>query len=196
MAHYTDSINSSSEVRHATVYQGSGGPLAPSFQNRNTSTVPWLCCWRCGALLSLFQGSIVGVQVYCTRDPCRCAAPAPAACHCRPGPLQQVQSISSMVGQSLHPPITHGQNAAANYRSSVSQSYATPFATWPYPASAAVSRPGQTRFHMEQDIRHVGTHLDGIVPPTTPSPDILTGNAPGPSGNEFPCSTVSRLSSP
>ncbi|KAI3323276.1 hypothetical protein HD806DRAFT_107132 [Xylariaceae sp. AK1471] len=188
MSHHTITANTSSQPSHATTYQGSGRPPAPYPYYRNTPMVS-LPCWRCGAPLSLLQGSIVGVQLYCTGNPCRCAAPDPAVCRCELGPLHQVQNTNSIGTEYGYLPVSHGQNIAVSYPSSVSQPYVNPYGTWTCTASAPVSGLGQTQFQMEQDIRHIGAHFDGVVPPTSPSPDILTGSASGVSDGEPPSSS-------
>jgi hypothetical protein len=171
MPHRTDDTNTLSQASHAITYQGSAGSPASFPYNPNTSCVS-LSCWRCYAPLSLFRGTLVGEQVYCMTNPCVCAAPAPSTCHCEPSALQQAPVSSHHSGIEYPYPYYPYAYQQGTYVPPIEDNNPSVTQT-AFPATAVGSR-GQTPRQMERDLQYVGAHLGGVMPPTSPSPDIIT----------------------
>ncbi|KAI8623820.1 hypothetical protein F5Y19DRAFT_457158 [Xylariaceae sp. FL1651] len=185
MPHYTN--NSRSPTAQTSHAAASG---APSPYNQDILARA-MSCQRCNAPLSLIQGSIIGLQIYCINSPCRCADPDPSVCLCEVGALHQAQASSGSGTMYRHSPLSQRQEVVVTCPYLSSQLYAYPYRA--YTSSTQGYRPsvvhdsspavpvgglGQTQSQMQNDTQYVGTHLDGNVPPTSPSPDILTEERP------------------
>ncbi|KAI1332091.1 hypothetical protein F5Y16DRAFT_213316 [Xylariaceae sp. FL0255] len=139
-------------------------------------------CQRCQATLAVLHTRSCGMQVYCNNTPCLCAIPSTTSgstCSCS---IEYQGSIDTLPSGSYNPisPCL-GLDAGHPYLFTTRAPYGRPMIT-PEHLSAMQSlfaRPlthsgMRTQAEIGRDTQYAGAQFDGVMPPSTPSPDILS----------------------